>query len=290
VLNGRYKGMVVNLDRDRHKPQFTFERNFLDWYERWLDEVISGELIKDGPSWFGYTKGGSEEDLLDSYLSATDSGEKKDSLLGLLNKTNLKEQTLNEIDNLIKKELELKNTMIEILCKSDYERAKPHLVELVKTDMLSTFQFIYWYAKNKSEEWVAIIEATINRIDDSETFRFCTYLLKEANLNYSNLILPFTKNNKEDIRGQAFYTLGSVKNKKDLIDVFIEGLKDDSNRVVLITLQALSGVKDPRLLEEYKRIAEKFTIDQDYILSNLNNRLAEFGFTSQTILDKNFRL
>lgn len=54
VLNGEYKGRVVNMDMDRQKPKFTYEKNFLDWYERWLDEVISGELIKDSPSWFGY--------------------------------------------------------------------------------------------------------------------------------------------------------------------------------------------------------------------------------------------
>jgi hypothetical protein len=64
VLNGEFKGRVVNLDIDRQKPQFTFETNFLDWYERWLDEVISGELITKTPSWFGYTKGGTEEELL----------------------------------------------------------------------------------------------------------------------------------------------------------------------------------------------------------------------------------
>jgi hypothetical protein len=62
VLNGQYKGRIVNLDMDRQKPQFAFEINFLDWYERWLDEIISGELIKDNLSWFGYSKGCPEND------------------------------------------------------------------------------------------------------------------------------------------------------------------------------------------------------------------------------------
>lgn len=54
VLQGEHRGKVVNLDIDRQKPGFTFEDNFLDWYERWLDEIISGELILDRPGWFGY--------------------------------------------------------------------------------------------------------------------------------------------------------------------------------------------------------------------------------------------
>nr|WP_297782664.1 SMI1/KNR4 family protein [uncultured Allomuricauda sp.] len=57
VLNGPYKGRVVNLDRgELSPPRFSEDRNFLDWYERWLDEIISGKLVTISPSWFGYPK------------------------------------------------------------------------------------------------------------------------------------------------------------------------------------------------------------------------------------------
>ncbi|MEM7103375.1 MAG: SMI1/KNR4 family protein [Bacteroidota bacterium] len=54
LLNGQHKGKVVNLDADGYKPIFTHEANFLDWYERWLDEVISGKLVDQKIAWFGY--------------------------------------------------------------------------------------------------------------------------------------------------------------------------------------------------------------------------------------------
>lgn len=56
LLNGEYKGRVVNLDLNMEIPHFSYEDNFLDWYERWLDEVISKYLISDRPTWFGYEK------------------------------------------------------------------------------------------------------------------------------------------------------------------------------------------------------------------------------------------
>jgi hypothetical protein len=287
VLNGPHKGRVVNLDIDRLKPQFTFENNFLDWYERWLDEIISGELIKDVPSWFGYSKGGSEEQLLASFLTSKDLEEKNDNLSGLLNKNTLSNQTLNQIENLINSNSEPKNILIQLLCKSDYARAKPYLIELTKTDLCSAFQFIYWYAKDKSKEWITVIENNIHRIDNDEMFIFCSYLLKETNTDYGRLIEPFTKNINDNIRVQAFYTLGLLKNKKDYLDCFIEGLQDKSNKVVHSTLQALSGVKDKKLLNHYKQIAERFPIEQDYILANLNHRLADYGLTNKTILNQN---
>ena len=70
------------------------------------------------------------------------------------------------------------------------------------------------------------------------------------------------------------------------MECFIEGLQDKSNRVVLSTLQALTNVKDKRLLEYYRLIAEKFPTEQDYILVNLNHRLADYNLTNQTILNK----
>jgi prolyl-tRNA editing enzyme YbaK/EbsC (Cys-tRNA(Pro) deacylase) len=57
VLTGKYKGRVVNLDLERQKPYFSFDKNFLDWYERWLDLILSGELLKNVPTTFGYEEG-----------------------------------------------------------------------------------------------------------------------------------------------------------------------------------------------------------------------------------------
>jgi len=55
VLNGPYRGMIINLDRgELSPPKFCEDNHFLDWYERWLNEIISGKLITTSPSWFGY--------------------------------------------------------------------------------------------------------------------------------------------------------------------------------------------------------------------------------------------
>lgn len=65
ILNGLQRGRILNLDFDFQKPSFAYESNFLDWYERWLDEVILGKLF-ESPSWFGYGKRESEHIPIDS--------------------------------------------------------------------------------------------------------------------------------------------------------------------------------------------------------------------------------
>lgn len=42
ILNGQLAGKVIYLDYWQY-PFFTYEKNFLDWYERWLDERLTGE-------------------------------------------------------------------------------------------------------------------------------------------------------------------------------------------------------------------------------------------------------
>lgn len=40
ILNGEYAGRVLNIDQDLQIPNVAKEKNFLDWYEGWLDEVL----------------------------------------------------------------------------------------------------------------------------------------------------------------------------------------------------------------------------------------------------------
>lgn len=286
ILNGPHRGKVVNIDMDHYTPNFTFENHFLDWYERWLDEVISGELIKNKTGMFGFNKGGSDEELLNTYLTSNDPEERNDCLRGLLAKSTVSAETVNRVEELIQSGPGDKQVLVRLLCKSDYVKAKPYLLQLVETNLLVVFQSVYWYAKHKSSEWIPVIEENTHRITDAETFRFCTHLLKESGSDHRKLLIPFTKNDEEEIRVQAYYSLGQLKNRKDLVEVFISGLHDKSNDVVCTTLQALYDVKDERLLEHYRLIAEKFPEDQDNILTHLNHRLKEYGLTTRAFLNR----
>ncbi|KIA96838.1 glucan biosynthesis protein [Flavobacterium sp. KMS] len=286
VLNGEFKGRVVNINSERYNPQFTFELNFLDWYERWLDEVISGDLMQDNVGWFGYKIGGSLQDILKMYFLTNDDEVKSDCLTGILIKQKLDAETLDIIEEEYKiSNGEIQKELLQILAKFDYERAYPYLVDFADVSLLHVFQFVFWYAKDKSSDWLGVIEANIEMINDDETFSFCAYLLKEMNIDYSYLIVPFTESDNESIKVTTYYMLGQLSNKNNYIDAFIVGLNDRSNRVIHTALQALNGVEDKKLLKHYKSIAERFPVEQDYILVNLNHRLKPLGLSNTTIKD-----
>ena len=122
------------------------------------------------------------------------------------------------------------------------------------------------------------VKELLPTITDEETFNFATYLLTETK-DFEEDILPFTDNVNSQIRSTAYYTLGKSQKKEQYLDVFIKGLQETDNDVLRTVIQAISGVKDERLLPYYKQIAKRFSKDEDYILSNLKRALEPFGLT-----------
>ena len=279
MLNGKYAGRVVNVNWDLLKPVFAFETNFLDWYERYLDEVISGQLLDKRPTWFGYHRGEPAEELLNEYEQTTDRKTQTDCLDGVYHKRPpLSEKVLDRIETLIALNNEDRDFLIEILSQSSYERAKPYLQDLVTEKPKKVFQFVWWYAQDHCADWVPAVKELLPTINDEETFNFATYLLAETE-DFEEDILPFTDNANPQIRSTAYYTLGKSQKKEQYLDIFIKGLQETDNSVLCTVIQAISGVKDERLLPYYKQIAKRFSKDEYYILSNLKWALEPFGLT-----------
>ena len=280
VLNGKYAGRVVNVDLDLAQPKFAFETNFLDWYERYLDEVISGQLLDDRPTWFGYHRGEPAEVLLNEYEHTTDRKTQTDCLEGVYHKKPpLEPALLDKIEKLIALNNDDRDFLIEILSQSSYERAKPYLQDLVNKDPKKVFQFVWWYAKDHCADWVSFVKELLPTITDERTFDFATYLLTEGDDNFEEVILPFTDNENPQIRSTVYYTLGESEKREQYLDTFIKGLQETDTGVLCTVMQALSEIDDERLLPYYKAIAKRFPEEKDYILSNLEHRLASFGLT-----------
>ncbi len=132
VVTGPDAGRVVNVDTEGHKPQFAFEANFMDWYERWLDEIISGQLIHDQTGWFGYDMGGDYEHLIRVYDDADDHATKHAAIRGLLKLVRIDGPTIARLDQIYREpNRKIKGAALEALCKFDISTAQPHLEQFI---------------------------------------------------------------------------------------------------------------------------------------------------------------
>jgi len=290
VVSGKFAGRVVNMNLDLYKPQFAFENNFLDWYERWLDEIITGILITDKVSWFGYSMGGNDAELLDILVNAQDTDTVIQALQGLGRLSTIRTEYCKKLLQLCSHDNDtIKHTAIQLLTKFSYPMAINHLQQLIDGDdsaCLAACQALWWYQKEQIKFWTGQLIERLNTIENAEAFRYITYLFQDAQINYGQYLQPFCTHSEEKIRVTSYYSLGLLKNKHDFLAQFIVGLEDESPRVVHTTLQALSGVEDKKLLEAYKKITVRFKTDEYYILTNLNHNIKNMGYQSYADLLK----
>jgi hypothetical protein len=281
VLNGPHAGKVANLSIDFDKPKFTFERNFLDWYERWLDEVISGELSRQVPSSFGFTMGGDDANLMRVFAGAEDLQTRFDAVEGLGRLDVASEATCRTLLGLCDDpDAGLRRLALRMLTKFDYPMAHESLRAHFMgddDDCLAACEGLHCHGEGRTHEWADLLKSRLPKVNSQETFRFICYLLVSSGVDYGDDLRPFCTHPDEDFRTIAFYSLGKLTTKRQRVDLFLIGLEDVSPKVVHATVQALEGVRDQRLVAAYVRVRERFKTDEHYVLTNLRRREQEMG-------------
>ncbi|MFT6138201.1 MAG: hypothetical protein ACJAUJ_001292 [Salibacteraceae bacterium] len=278
ILNGAYKGKVVNLDMDFQKPKFTHENNFLDWYERWLDEVLDGTLMQDGPTWFGYGIGGSPENLFFKWKKSDSDGEKQIILNAILGKAYINPSLLKEIEKSYI--LEPDNYMLlKIIVKSNYDLSLKYLLKLSETNFLKVIEIIRLHALEKGIEWIDSIDRNILLIQTHDQYLHIRKILDASKTNFGKIIIPLLNSDKKNIRSSVINTLGNLKQKHEYIAEYKIGLEDSDLTVVHHTLMALYECKDRTLIPYYQKVMER--------LANRTEHLETLTFNS---LERNLKL
>ncbi|WP_410880235.1 SMI1/KNR4 family protein [Myroides sp. DW712] len=284
VLNGPYWGRIVYLNDD-YKPVFAYETHFLDWYERWLDEIISGELVAEHAGWFGYKRGGTAAFLWSAFQNSTEEKEQVEYLEGLISKKDIQEEIIQAlIETIPQATTAVRQQLISILAKVDYSKSLSFLEEEVKENLLFVLQQIHWYGSNEAD-WIPLLEVYKNQIEEEETYRFFTYIAQKATTDFAHLLLPGLLSPLSAIRSQAVYSLGKATDKQQYATAFMTALKDEEDQVVLYALQALGGVEDDRLIQAYQTVYHKYkdSDEDNYIMINLNHRLKEKNLTVEDL-------
>jgi len=292
VLQGHDAGKVVNIDTDLLYPAFCYENNFLDWYERWLDEILSGLLLKEGPSWFGYAMGGDDRRLLQVYRNSDDNSTKLAALDGFGKLISICADSAIEISNIAQSDNpELRYRAISILTEFDYYRARSELEDLLKgtgEEQLVACKAIHLFAQKYASDWVDVIGPIATVTSDIELFRFASYILDSTGMDCTGYLLPAASHQDECIRRQAIYTIGKNLDNPQAAEAILRALSDESPQVVHAALQAHEKPLDDRFLKAYASIASRFEIDEHYILTNLNHRLKAIGYDNKAAFVSDF--
>lgn len=303
VVNGEYAGRIINIDFGHQKPKFSYETNFLYWYEQWLDDIIEGNLTQENPGDFGYQMGGKEVDLLQLFLNATDEETKEEVLYGLLYKKSISDETLLYLHHHYENEHQnIQVLILKLLVIHHHPSAHELLKEMYDKNLLDALQITHWYIKENHQPWVDLTRKYIPTIQDKNTFDFATYILAKDEFEDFNVLKPFIHHPESSFRKTVLYTFSKAANKVEYENEFLIGLEANEPKELIQALQAIKGFKTKLILKKsqelvlkypYKEVAPDengmryYNSDTDilvYITSNLVRVLNEYGLNHQSIL------
>jgi len=291
VLTGPDAGRVVNTGDDR-KPFFAFEDTFLDWYERWLDEVISGVLLQRNAGWFGYSMGGTPSDLINLAMNAPQTDKRIDALDGLIRNIEVDPEICNHLATLCGSGVpEIARLALFSLTKFDATRALPHLRHMINADdaaCLSACEAVHWYAKDLSPDLAPLLLDRLTTVESENTVRFAFYVLQNAKADSTDAMLPFANRPEVSFRKLALYALGKSDRKSEHLEVLIASLADKNTQIVHAALQALADIRDTELLPAFASVAKRYPVEEGHIRVNLAHRLREFGYDSIEAFEKEY--
>ena len=163
VMNGEHKGKIVWTPGDcTVKPGFYEEDNFLDWYERWLDESILRDLQLFGVGNFAVRDKKSDEEVIRQYEEAIDVNTRKRCLSALLERRSL----APSVFDIIKKDFahedeDIRRQVQALLTKHAYETAKPLLKKFEASYFGEVLNLIYAFADEHAADWKTEIETVL---------------------------------------------------------------------------------------------------------------------------------
>lgn len=195
VLNGDYQGKVIYTDESYYdSPFFTYEDNFLDWYERWLDEIIDGTLLQKNVFGFATTMKEDETELFQKLLNEPD-----EKVQNYILESIGKFDTLSDASiNILLQYFDSPNQsiyyqVIGLLTKHRYTLIKDELQRMIYRSEEScqvACHHLSFYARKHLGEWIDIVLKRLSTIEEKETSSEIMSLLYFAKYDYSKDILP----------------------------------------------------------------------------------------------------
>lgn len=184
ILEGKHRGRIVYTSGfyPDHPFFFVYEDSFLDWYERWLDEII---LDYDN-GWFGNRMPGDENSLIQIYQSAQDEDIQEKALDGMFKFKKVSQPTLSFLKNIAEQSPKHRTIAIQLICKTSFDAGGKYLLELLQSEGHEGFLQAVKILRASSKtvdltEFIPVILQRIDRIDDPETLRYAGDFLKDAN-------------------------------------------------------------------------------------------------------------
>jgi hypothetical protein len=288
VLEGEFAGRVLYIDHEHDMtPIFCSDANFLEWYERWLDEILAGYDVHA----FGEHAPGNQQELqnaLEKAINASDNAATLRALNGFHKFRALDVQTISTLRDLQCSDNDaVRARALHFLLKFDAKASYKLAVKELSCAGEARLQTLCSLRENEVElnsELESALRKVLESSSSATEVVHASWMLGAARVPYGNAMLGLTRHDDALLRALGVAGLGSAPDKKQFRDVLVAALGDVEIRVNHAAVQSLKDLEGIALLEPLSTLARKHPTNQHYILTNILHRLKQIGPTSQALV------
>ncbi|MCU6792142.1 SMI1/KNR4 family protein [Paenibacillus sp. WQ 127069] len=255
VLEGRHRGKIVYTSDfyPDHPFFFVYEDNFLDWYERWLDEIILDYDI----AWFGSRMPGDENALIQVYQNAPNEEIRSKALDGMFKFKKISQPTIDVLRNVADQRKNDRTTAIQLICKTSVDAGRDYLLELLHSDrnedFLQALMILNGYGKSFDlEKFIIVILQSLDRVRDPETLRRVGYVLESSGAITLQNFKPFLCHNDSNMQTTAIYATRSCNDKSESWEIIEQMLMGGDKEVMKSSILYWGIIPHEKLLPYYK--------------------------------------
>lgn len=257
VLTGEYRGRIVYFDYDCEGiPFFVEENDFLQWYVRWLEEVINGYKI----FLFGCNVGGNEETLIEKYQKAETEKRKLDILNSFFKFQHIKPKTERFIWKIQQNSSKtIKEVAADILLHFGSKKGEK-MLELFwnEKQYAAAVRVISNRQKYDFEKWYEKIFSVTDILQGEDLVKAAHILSKCSKMTVGDMLkLLDNPNSTEQEKCRMVYYTTKMPQKEKYIEQYIRLFLKESDYFRLIVIQALSDVENEKLFQVYDDFIEK---------------------------------
>ncbi|WP_028543687.1 SMI1/KNR4 family protein [Paenibacillus taiwanensis] len=255
VLEGKHRGKIVYTSAfyPDHPFFFVYEDNFLDWYERWLDEII----LEYDIGWFGSKMPGDENALIQVYQNGSNEETRLKALDGMFKFKKISQPTIDFLKNVAERRQSDRTTAIQLICKTSFDAGRVYLLELLHSDQnedfLQALMTLNWYGKSYDlEEFIQVILQSLDRVHDLETLRRVGYVLECSDAITLQNFKAFLCHTDTNIQKAAIYATRSCDNKSESWEIIEQMLLGGDKEVMKSSILYWGLVPHEKLFPYYK--------------------------------------
>ncbi len=278
MWKGSERGKIVYIDwnmEPEYGPFFT-GLTFLDWYQRYFEELIAGNSVTS----YGYRSLKTEWELVEKYPAAATDRERREILTGLFRFPRVEPSTVDFLAGL--REPGIDGLRTELLFKFDLSRGLGVFEELLG---------------GRNPDGAVSCARRMPEQCKERYYRDMLRLLYEPGVRDKSRVLFFLSDcgscaardiaafaaepeNGEESRKIAVYVMGRCADKTDFLPLFIELMQGPSYWLAHTALQAVAKTPCKELLKTYEWMWEAYR-DDKMIRSNLRAAFEAQGIKKQ---------